>query len=215
MKWDSLPPSVRIFVVILVLSWDDIAYTEFPPQPMNTEFAIGKLAGFFSHIVRIWALQKCCFWIHPSQWEPTKPTATTHILIQLLPPFYLTPWPDLRQGGHSLCCVKLWCGQGERWACGVSLCHTHFRCWAVGIGGNCRLLGFPGDSWGVLELELGTFSRVVRASGGSGSSVCTWLCSRSVFNWLFAVSRAAWFWEELCPSTPQPERVSCKLHLNT
>lgn len=105
---------------------------------MNTEFAIGKLAGFFSHIVRIWALQKCCFWIHPSQWEPTKPTATTHILIQLLPPFYLTPWPDLRQGGHSLCCVKLWCGQGERWACGVSLCHTQFRCWAVGIA----------DSWG-------------------------------------------------------------------
>lgn len=104
------------------------------------------------------------------------------------------------------------CGQGERWACGVSLCHTQFRCWAVGIGGNCRLLGFPGDSWGVLELELGTFSCVVRASG---SSVCTWLCSRSVFNWLFAVSRAAWFWEELCPSTPQPERVSCKLHLNT
>lgn len=117
MKWDSLPPSVRIFVVILVLSWDDIAYTEFPPQPMNTEFAIGKLAGFFSHIVRIWALQKGCFWIHPSQWEPAKPTATTHILIQLLPPFYLTPCPDLRQE------IVMWSGWEMSLWC-VPLPHT-------------------------------------------------------------------------------------------
>lgn len=184
---------------------------------MSTEFAIGELAGFFSHIVRIWTLQNATFEFIPVSENQLSPQLPPTWWYNFCPLFSLLPARPLgKVDTFSVVwsCDAPSCDQGVRWACGVSLCHTQFKCWAVEIVESCRFLGFPSDSWGVLELELGAFLCFAGAWSCSGSSVCPWLCSHSVFNWLLAVSRAAWFWE-LSPSTPQPERVFCKLHLNT
>lgn len=84
-----------------MLNWENIAYTDFPPHPMNTEFAIDKLAGYFSHIVRIWTLQNCCFWIYPIQQEQTKATATSHVVRDTTSAPFSTLSP-LRQTKHEI-----------------------------------------------------------------------------------------------------------------
>lgn len=75
---------------------------------MNIEFAVGKLAGYFSYIGNIWTLQKSCFWVHPIQWEQTKPTATNCMVIQLLPPFVPGSCPYLRPGRHFTQISLVW-----------------------------------------------------------------------------------------------------------
>lgn len=44
------------------------------------EFAVGKLASYFSNINSIWALQKFYFWIHPIQLRAVKARSCPHLL---------------------------------------------------------------------------------------------------------------------------------------